>query len=202
MAENIKLLNNTKINDIRYHGKDKGLLYKEYGRFSDIKAYTDQEISEMYYGIYKDKGAIIVDGDYLVKLSDVSSICCELSKVTYYKKPSTSNYQTNIHNRISNIRTFYIKEYYLESENEIYNTRRHAITRLLYKLGAIKQGHNNFLGHYSITNDYKTVQSFTRGYFPKDLYHPIKRYINGLFFNDDYRISDFRVESQIKIEKG
>ena len=39
------------------------------------------------------------------------------------------------------------------------------------------------------------MQSFKEGYFPKDLYHPIKRKINGLFFDDDYRINDFKVIS-------
>ena len=119
--------------------------------------------------------------------------------MTYFKNPSLEDYKHNRHNKIENIRTFYIKDYYLISEKEIYGSKRHDITKLLRKLGALRSGKNNFRSLYGIRNDFKTKQNFKQGEFPKDLYDPIKVFINGLFFQDDYKISNFKVESSINI---
>lgn len=195
----MKILRQDKIRRIKESKNKGGLLLKEQGKSMDINDYSSTEISEMVYGFYKDKKVIITDGDYAVELKKIKGIICELQTVTYFKKPTLADYKSNIHNTLKNIRTFYIKGYYLISDEEIYGNKKHEITRLLWKAGAYRQGTNNFRDLYSIKNDYQVTQQFTKGKFPKDLFHPIKIFINGLFFGDDYKIVNFYVESPFEI---
>jgi len=46
----------------------------------------------------------------------------------------------------------------------------------------------------NVKRGYKVFQEFPKGLFDKDLFWPVKKGINGYFFNDDYRIDDFSVE--------
>lgn len=200
--EQLRKIPQTRINKVRNSPQDSGLAFQQHGKYSDIKKYSDREITEMIYGIYTDTKMILVDGDYFIDLKDVTEIICVLDNATYIKKPTADNFKTNSHNSINNIRTYYIKDYFLVTKNEVAEQTRHKITNLLCKIGAIKQGRNEFIGLFSIPNDYQSLQTFKQGIFPKDLYHPIKRYINGLFFQDDYCIDNFKVESKFKIEKG
>lgn len=199
--EKLRSISKTAINKVRNSPLESGIEFKKFGKYSDIKEYSDREITEMIYGIYKDNKMILVDDDYYIDLNNVIEIICVLEKASYHKEPKDDDFETNFHNRINNIRTFYIKDYILVSKNEVECKTRHKITNLFCKIGAIRAGRNEFIGLFSISNDYKTFQSFTQGQFPKDLYHPIKRFINGLFFQDDYCISNFKVESKIKIER-
>jgi hypothetical protein len=199
--ENLKRIDKRYIDKVRNTPEKCGLVFEKYGKSTKIDDYTDTEITEMVYGIYKDKKMLLVDGDYFIDLNTVTEIVCDLDKATYYKKPTREDYGTNNYNSISNIRTFYIKNYWLITDKEIGGTKKHKITRLLCKIGALRQGRNNFRDNYSISNDYKSFQTFKQGLYPKDLFHPIKRYINGLFFEDDYRLANFKVESRFKIEK-
>lgn len=200
--ENIKSIDKSYINKVRNAPNKSGLVFEQFGRSPNIKDYTDREITEMIYGLYIDKKMILVDGDYFINLNKVVEIVCELDQATYFKKPTREDYKTNRHNEISNIRTFYVRNYWLITNDEVHGMKKHKITRLLCKIGAIRQGRNNFKKLFSISNDYVSFQKFKQGLYPKDLYHPIKRYINGLFFRDDYRISNFRVESEIELLKG
>lgn len=196
----MKLLKQNEIRRIR-DSRNKGeLAYKEFGKHDDIDNYTDEEISEMSYGIYKHKKVIITDGDYAVELSKVVGAICQLQEVTYFKKPTIDDYKTNAHNTIKNIRTFYVKKFYLISDEEIYKNVEHDITKVLLKVGAYRRGKNNFRELFAIKNDYLVNQRFKQGSFPQDLYYPIKQFINKLFFEDDYRISDFVVKSSINIK--
>lgn len=199
--EQLKTIPQALINKVRKSPIDSGLAFQQHGKYSDIKNYSDREITEMIYGIYTDTKMILVDGDYFIDLKDVVEIICTLDNATYIKKPTNDNFETNSHNTINNIRTYYIKDYLLVTKNEVAGTTRHKISNLLCKIGVIKQGRNEFNGLFSISNDYQSFQSFKQGLFPKDLYHPIKRYINGLFFQDDYCIDNFKVEGKLKIEK-
>lgn len=187
------------INKVRNSPDTSGIAYEKYGKHSDIKKYSDREISDMLNGIYTHSKTILVDGDYFVSLKEVTEIVCILDNATYYKKPTSEDLKTNAHNTIRNIRTFYVKDYYLITPPDSDGQTRHKITNYLSKVGAIRQGRNKFSGLYSNSNHYQTLQQFNLGLFPKDLYSPIKRHINGQFFNDDYYISDFRVESNFAI---
>jgi hypothetical protein len=199
--EKLKTIPQGIINRVRNYPIESGLAFQKFGKYSDIKQYSDREITEMIYGLYTDKQMILVDGDYFVDLNDVIETICVLDKAAYHKEPTKEDFKTNLQNTVRNIRTFYVKDYILVTKIEVGGTTRHKITNLLYKIGAIREGQNKFIGLFSISNDYKTLHSFTQGLFPKVLYHPIKRYINGLFFQDDYHISNFNVESNFKIEK-
>ncbi|WP_272151864.1 hypothetical protein [Tenacibaculum aiptasiae] len=196
--EKLKSIPKSRINKIRKSENNGGLNFKELGKSENIEDYSDREITEMIYGIYKDSKHLLID-DLFLDLNEVSSTLCILERVSYLKKPTLDDYKTNHHNRISNIRTFYIKNYFLITGNKINGQKKHNITRYLHKIGFLNQGRNEFRGLYSISNDYKTMLN---GKYPKDLFHPIKRYINGLFFNNDYKISDFKVKSEIKIHTG
>lgn len=199
--ENLKKIDKSYINKVRNAPNKSGLLFEKYGKSSNVNDYTDREITEMVYGLYTEKKMILVDGDYFIDLNDVTEVICELDQATYFKKPTREDYKTNNHNSISNIRTFYIRNYWLITNQDVHGIKKHKITRLLYKIGALRQGRNNFKKLYSISNDYVAFQKFKQGLYPKDLYHPIKRFINGLFFQDDYKISNFKVDSDIKLEK-
>lgn len=141
------------------------------------------------------------DGDYLINLSDVKSAYCNLENVTYIKKPTQEDYKTGRHNIISNIKTFYIRNYFLVTEKpEGLHTNEHEITKYLWQAGAIQKGSNNYKELYRIANAYISLQKFERGAFPKDLFYPIKEFINITFFEDEYKISDFYVNSKIDIK--
>lgn len=199
--EKLKAIPKSQLDKIRNSPNYGGLGIKEYGKSDNIKDYSDREITEMYYGIYQSTKSLHVDGDYYLDLTKVSAVKCILSDVAYIKKPNKSDVQTNNYNRLENIRTFYIKDYFLITDEKESGATDHKITRFLYKLGQLKLGRNAFSGLYGIPNDYNSFQDGKNGNYPKDLFHPIKRYINGLFFNDDYRIDNFILESKIKLEK-
>jgi len=177
-----------------------GIKFEEYGKSKEIYDYSENEISEMLFGVYTHKGMLLVDGDYFIDMNNVFQVVCELENVTYDKKPSLEDLKTNSHNTIDNIKTFYLKNYYLITKDKFGGETKHRITRFLCKIGVIRQGRNNFRGLYSIGNSYKTVQAYNGKKYPKDLFHPIKFYINGLFFVDQYKITDFIVKSEIRIE--
>ena len=142
---------------------------------------------------------LLTDDDLFINLNEIVSSTCILENVSYYKKPNKEDLKTNSHNIISNIRTFYIKDYFLNSKNKIEGSKKHKITNYLHKVGFLNRGRGKFSNLYSIANDYQKLQY---GIYPKDLFHPIKKYLNGMFFNDDYAISDFTVESEIALEKN
>lgn len=197
--EKIRSVKKTQINQVRNHPDKSGLRFVDYGKSPDIEDYSEREIAEMLLGVYKDTRNLLVDGDYFIDLSKVIASKCILETVSYIKNPTKDDYKTNYHNRIDNIRTFYVKDYFLITDEEVFGMKEHKISRYLYRVGALNAGRNNFVGLYSISNDYK---SLLFGSYPKDLYHPIKRYINGLFYNDDYRISSFIFVSNLDIHKG
>lgn len=197
--EKLKPIKKSRIDRIKYSPSKSGLAYKDYGRSENILDYSDREISEMIYGIYKDSKNLLVDDDYFVDLTKVTATKCILGTVTYFKKPNTNDYKTNNHNQIDNIRTFYIKDYFLITDQYIFGNKEHRITRYLHKIGCLKQGRNRFKDFYRVSPYHRTL---LYGKYPKDLYHPIKRYINGLFFNDDYRIREFIFESELIIHSG
>lgn len=187
------------IRKVRSNPDNSGLRYKEYGKSDNISDYSDIEIGEMLAGIYKEKRMLLVDGDYFINMEDVNSVVCKLESATYFRKPTLSDYRTNDHNYIKNIRTFYVRDYLLVTRvgEQI---AEHRITKFLVKVKAINPGRGQFSGLYSVSNRYQTVQAFKHGKFPKDLFHPIKFYINEPFFSDQYHISDFAVDGPIRIE--
>lgn len=193
--EKLKTIPQYRINKVKTSPDQSGLTFKEHGKSSNINDYTDREISEMLFGIYRDKKILLVDGDYFINLADVVKSECILASVSYIKKPTLNDYRNNSHNTIDNIRTFFVEDYFLITKTPIEGLTKHKITRYLNKIGSLTKGRGQNARHHSIANDYKSLQN---GY-PKDLFHPIKRYINGLFFENDYKIADFEVTSNIHI---
>ena len=178
-----------------YNNPEKwGLKYKEYGKSDNIKDYSEEEISEMLKGVYSKSGYLLVDGDYFINVKDVIQAGCTWETVT-------SNVKLDLYQSISinQIRSFYVKNYYLITKGVVNGTNKHFINSYLSKIKVIHSGRGQFRGLYSISRSYESVQSFGHGYVPKDLFHPIKFYINGVFFNDQYHISDFVVDSELQI---
>lgn len=194
--EKIKKIEKSRIEKVYKNPDNTSLAYKSYGKYGNISDYSEREINEMILGIYRDKKYLLADGDYFVNLENVIKSECILQDVSYYKKPTLKTFKDNSCNLISNIRTFYVKDYYLITKEQYGGITKHKITKYLYKIGFLNSGRGKYSGLFSISNDYKTMQG---GKFPKDLFHPIKRYINGLFFNDDYKVSDFEVITSLKI---
>lgn len=144
---------------------------------------------------------ILTDGDYEIDLNNVKSAYCTLEKVTYKKKPTQDDYAHQRHNVIDNISTFYIGRYYLVTDKpEGFGATEHDITKYLWKQKALRKGWGANRELYSIANSYESLQKFKQGMFPKDLFYPIKQFINNPFFNDDYRIKDFYVKSRLNIK--
>lgn len=193
--EKLKTIEKSRINRIYSSPEKSSLLYLDYGKSKNINDYSEREITEMLHGIYKHSRILIAE-DAIINLSDVKEAYCILADVSYIKKPTLENYKSNSHNTIDNIRTFYVKDYFLITEDKNGKKENHRITRYLHKIGFLRLGTGKHRGYYSISNSYKTLQG---GQYPKDLFYPIKRYINGLFFNDDYKISKFSVVSPIEI---
>jgi hypothetical protein len=147
------------------------------------------------------KEKFTTDGDYAINLNNVKSAYCTLEEVTYIKKPTQDDYKTGRHNIISNIKTFYIRNYFLVTEKpEGWDCTEHDVTKYLLRAKAIRKGSNNFRELYGIANVSISLQKFDKGLFPKDLFYPIKQFINIEFFNDDYKIKDFYVKSSINIK--
>lgn len=140
-------------------------------------------------------------GDYFINLNNVTSAFCTLENVTYVKQPTQEDYKIGSHNTIYNIKTFYIKNYFLVTDKPEGwpGATEHDITKQLLKAGAFKKGAANFKQLYRIRNGYQLVQKFNRGAFPKDLFYPVKEFINRAFFQDEYKIDDFYVKSKIVI---
>lgn len=189
------------VKKVKTNPQNFGLAYKELGKYTDFSKYSIEEINEMYFGIYKHKQTLLVDGDYFLDLNLVTQAICELQAAAYYKKPSQEDFLTNNHNSISNIRTFYIRDYFLITESEVCGKKRHKITNYLNRIGVLRNGRGEYAKLYSYRNHYNVFQSFKNGNVPKDLFHPIKRNINGQFFNNDYKINDFILKSDFEIEK-
>jgi len=194
--EKIKKIEKSKIDKVYNRPDRSGLAYKLYGKSEDINDYSEREINEMLLGIYRDKKYLLVDGDYFVNLENVIKSECILQDVSYYKKPTLKTFKDNSCNFISNIRTFYVKDYYIVTKEPVAGITKHKISKYLYNIGFLNSGRGKFRGLFSISNHYQTLQG---GSYPKDLFHPIKRYINGLFFSDDYKISDFKVVTSFTI---
>ena len=193
--EKIKLIPKFKLDRIREYPDQSNLKFKDFGKSPNINDYSDREIAEMVYGIYRFSRRLLIQ-DVFVDLEDVIKAECILKEVTYINKPTKESNKHNSHNVISNIRTFYVEDYFLITREPIGGLTKHSITRFLQMIGVLIPGRGKFRGMSSISNDYKTLQG---GIFPKDLFYPIKHYINGLFFNDDYKISDFEVISSFEI---
>lgn len=198
----LKMKSNAEIKRTRKNPNGSGIKFEEFGKSNKIYEYSDEEISEMLFGIYTHKKILLVDDDYFVEIDNVFQVICELEDVTYLKKPSLKDLKTNNHNKINNIRTFYVKDYYLISKDKFGGKTKHKISRFLTNIGVIRKGRNQFTGLYSNRNAYQTLQSYNGKKYPKDLYHPIKFYINDLFLGDQYKIDNFIVESKIMIESN
>lgn len=163
--------------------------FKKFGMSTNIHDYSREEMSEIVNGVYRKKKLLLTQGDYFVDLNEVISTECVLEDVRYYKRLSDKDYQNNKHKSLKAIRSFHVKHYYLITENEVNGSKKHEITKLLHKVGLIKRSTGKFPRYYSLKTYYKTLQNGN----PKDLFEPIKRFINGYLFDDEYRISDFRV---------
>lgn len=170
------------------------LKYKEYGKSDNIKDYSEEEISEMLKGVYSRSGYLLVDGNYFINIKDVIQAGCTLKTVT-----SSTELDLSQPIPIKKIRTFYVENYYLITKNDYNGTNKHFINSYLTNIKVIRPGIGSYKGLFSHTRAYDTVQNFGHGYVPKDLFHPIKFYINGVFFSDQYRISDFVVDSDLQI---
>ena len=193
--EKLKKIPQYRINKIRRNPEQSGLNFKLHGKSADIDDYTDREIIEMLYGIFKYRKFLLVDGDYFINLEDVVKSECILADVSYVRKPTLNDLRNNSHNTIDNISQFYVEDYFLITKNPTGGLTRHKITRYLNKIGCLPKGRGRNLRFYTISNDYQLIQ---KGY-PEDLFHPIKKYVNGLFFKDDYKIHHFEVISNIQI---
>jgi len=188
------------INKARQSPSSSGLAFQKFGVHEEIKKYSDREITEMHYGIYKDRGFLCIN-DYFINVNDVVESVCILEDASYYKQPTLEDFQTNNHNSIKNIRTFYIEDYILVTRCKIAGKYRHSIGNFLSNIGAINRGRNKHFKLFSIPNETHALQPFDNESLPVDLYYPIKQYINRLFFRDAYRIEKFSVVSKFKIKK-
>lgn len=192
--DKIKSLSKYQLNKILKNPDSCNLAYKKYGKSDTINDYSDSEINEMAVGVYSDTKFLLSD-DVFINMQEVIKSKCILIDVSYYQKPTLQSIKDNSCHYISNIRTFYIQDYFLITQNDK-EVLEFPITQYLHKVGALRKGSGKYCKLFSIANDYK---SLLNGQYPKDLFYPIKNYINRVFFNDDYRISEFELISDFHI---
>ena len=190
--EKIKTFQQYELNRVRKHWKENSLEFEKFGRSTNIQDYSDRELNEMILGIYRDSTHLRVDDGYFIDVSNVTKASCTLIEVSYSKriKPAPASAI-----KLKDIRNFYIRDYFLETDREFSSSNTHCITAYLKRIGAINLGKGKFTQLYSIPNDFKTFYKKA----PADLFYPIQRYINGLFFDEDYYISNFEVLTKLTI---
>ncbi|WP_294733540.1 hypothetical protein [uncultured Flavobacterium sp.] len=187
------------IDSVRNNPDKFGLKFREFGKSTNIRDYSDDDINEMLYGVYKKNKILLVDDDYFIEVNNVKQVICELEYVTYKKKPSSEEINNNIHNSIKNIRTFYVSNYFIITEKEFNQKTKHKISGFLSKQKIINKGRNQFSEFYGCKNCTENFKWLNGKKYPKDLFHPIKLHINKLFFNDGNYITNFIVKSKIDI---
>jgi len=163
-------------------------------RFShEDKVYklSKQNISEMLVGAYRNFRQLKVDEDYFINVNSVYKTICELVKVSLVDKKKPIS--------IENIRTFYIKNYYLVTKEEFNGKTHHKISEFLVSTGHINRGRLENKDLYSTKNTYKVYQYYNGIKIPKDLFHPIRLGINDTFFSDHFFIDNLEVKTNIKI---
>jgi len=131
----------------------------------------------------------MVDEGYFIPVDNVIKIQCALSDVTFLKGNQKINDIQHLNELISSIRTFYIKDFFLITENKVNESNQHRITDYFYKMGAYNRARGKNSSFYNIPNDTKLL--FKN--YPIDLYHPIKRYIGEIFYRDGQNVFDFEV---------
>ncbi|WP_312792967.1 hypothetical protein [Sphingobacterium sp.] len=192
--EKIKTFQQHELNRIRKHWNESGLAFEKFGKSSNVLDYSDREINEMLLGIYKDSKHLMVDAGYFINVSTIQKASCVLLGVSYSRRIKPDPHSTL---KLQDIRNFYVEDYFVETSEKFSNTHKHKITGYLKKIGGISLGKGQYSHLYSIPNDFKKF--FKNN--PADLFYPIQRYINGLFFDDDYQISNFEVVSKLTISE-
>lgn len=185
-----------KINSLRTNAAKLGWRFKEYGKSNSINDYSNSEILEMERGIYSSSKMLLVDGDYFINMNDVTEIICQVEDVSLSKKIKVTEINGKAQHAIRSIRSFYVKNYILKTISTYEGKIEHGISRFLVNAGAIIRGRGKFTHLYCVVNQTQEIQSFEQGMFPKDLFFPIKFDINRPFFGNQYRLSNFRVESK------
>lgn len=187
----VKLITEEKFNKIKRNPEKFGINIDLFEK--EISYSKDREkISEIFYGVYTANKLLKVDENYFINVSTIEKAVCELEKVSLIDKEKSVS--------IENIRTFYVKNYYLCTNKEFNGKLKHKISDFLTKIGQLNKGRLENSELYSTKNSYQIFQRYKNKKAPKDLFHPIKKGINDTFFNDDYRIDDFEVITNIKIE--
>ncbi|WFB62109.1 hypothetical protein PZ892_10490 [Sphingobacterium sp. WM] len=163
----------------------------KFGMSDDPKNYSEEELLEIVNGIYRKKKKLLVRGDYFIDVDDIVSTECDLARVTYKKgKLSSKDYENGYHKSLRNISNFHINDYFVITKSEYVGKNKHNITKHLFNTGLISRSRGKYPKVFAVKNDYESLQN---NKFPKDLFHPIKRFINRYFFDNDYHFPDFKV---------
>lgn len=194
MKQHLKLARPSVIKRVYSNPEKCGLRYKDYGKSENIKDYSKEEISDMLKGVYSEKGYLLTDGDYFINVNDVIQAGCTLKTVT---SPRRLNLALPI--SVDDVRTFYVKDYYLITRNDSSGPNKHFINSYLVKAKAVRIGHWRYRYFFGIANTDKSMQTLNQNNIPQSLFNPIKKYINELFFGDSYKIKDFIVDSELQI---
>lgn len=180
-----------KIKDARKNPEKYGLEYKKYGEFDDIQKYSDEELYLMLIGAYVKSGFLRVDGNYFINVKDVIGTGCTLFDIELNKKKLSVPYII--------IKNFYLKDYYLITKDSINGNTKHTINSFLAGTKVIRQNKSPEKLYKLINND-NFYRYFSNGRYPKMLFHPIKAYFNRIFWDNDYKISDFAVNNPNNIK--
>ena len=194
----VNLASEKTLRAVRKNPMNFGLRYKEYGHSASILDYSDEKITEMLLGVYTDTKHLLVDGDYFIDMKDVIRTGCISEDVSYKKKPAL-NVDRAENYSINNIQYFYVKGYFLITKNEVNGRKKHFINSYLLKTKAIRPSRGKHEGLYCIKNERQFLQTFKDVDLPKELFRVIQFFINSTFFRDQYKIREFMVESETKI---
>jgi len=141
----------------------------------------------MIQDTYSHHNKTLLVHDTFINLNSVTKVHCILEAVTYFKPPTKHDLKSNSYNKISNIRRYYIKDYFLITKN-----KKERVTHFLYKKGVLNRGRDNkYRGLYYISNSYEIKH-------PNDLSIPINLYINKPFFNKKKALK-VKIKTSIKL---
>jgi len=144
--------------------------------------------------LYTKQESLLVDGNYFINVKDVIQTGCTLETIDSTKKIDPT--QPII---VTDIKTYFFKDYYVITKDSTNRTIKHTINSYLTKKKVLHLNKTRFSGLYGLKNNDTQFINFTNGIFPKILFHPIKFYFNRIFFYDQYYISDFIVDTNLRI---
>lgn len=115
---------------------------------------------------FKKGNMLLTDDDIFIDLDKVKKSVCILGDFDYHDKTIVKTYKKNTYNTILNIKTLYVKKYFLLLDDSS-NISNQEITGILNKCKILKRGRGKFKDFFKI--DYSTIDLDNGKIYLRDL---------------------------------